>query len=546
MYNVRMKRIKWKSVVALANQEMPVKVTAVILAVSTLGSAMLGLFRDRWLNTMYLSTYKEGIDAYTAAFSVPDFMFFLLVSGALSVSFIPVFTERLSKGNRKSAWELSSSLLNIMALVMFVVSVLIIIFADPLSWLIAPGFSAETHQLTVSLMRVIAVNPLLFSISTVLISMQQAVGRFLSFALAPIIYNICILIGVRVFTGGINLFGVQIFDGGIMGVALGVALGSIMQLLIALFGMIGLGFEYDLKIFWKNLGLRKVGSLLPARTADQGLDYMASFVNTNLASRMASGTVRQLQQAQSLAAMPVSLVGVAISTAFFPKLSQEINDENGDAFNRSLRTALRLVIWLILPIAIVAFFARGYVAAFIVNGGNAMIASLLGVLCVVIVCSSVFQILVRAFFAKQDTKTPFIVSCVEVGVTIALAVTLARFTNLGAFGIVYARAVGAIIEISLLIGALHYKRRSVFTLEFVRGVIKMCVAGFFTALTVYTAVRIFPFRLSDVSFMSTFPKFALITGVGFATYIIAGYFLAVDEVAPIIARVKKIVFRNVA
>lgn len=541
-----MKRIKWKSVVALANQAMPVKVTAVILAVSTLGSAMLGLFRDRWLNTMYLSTYKEGIDAYTAAFSVPDFMFFLLVSGALTVSFIPVFTERLSKGNRKSAWELSSSLLNMMAIVMFVVSVLIIVFADPLSWLIAPGFSAETHQLTVSLMRVIAVNPLLFSISTVLISMQQAVGRFLSFALAPIVYNICILIGVRVFTGGINLFGVQIFDGGIMGVALGVALGSIVQLLVALFGMIGLGFEYDIKIFWKNLGLRKVASLLPARTADQGLDYAASFVTTNVASRMASGTVRQLQQAQSLASMPVSLVGVAISTAFFPKLSQEITDENGDAFNHSLRTALRLVIWLILPIAIVAFFARGYVAAFIVNGGNAMIAGLLGVLCVSIVCSSIFQILVRAFYANQDTKTPFIVSLIEVTVMIAMIILLSRYTNLGAFGIAYARATSALLEITLLFGILHYRRRSVFTLEFVRAVIKMCVAGFFTALTVYTAVRIFPFRLSDVSFMSTFPKFALITAVGFITYIVACYFLAVDEVAPIVARVKKIVFRNAA
>ncbi|MCL2001894.1 MATE family efflux transporter [Candidatus Saccharibacteria bacterium] len=541
-----MGRIKWKSVVALANTEMPVKVTAVILAFSTLGAAILGLFRDRWLNTMYLNTYKEGIDAYTAAFSVPDFMFFLLVSGALTVSFIPVFTERLSKGNRKSAWELSSSLLNIMALIMFVVSILIIIFAGPLARLIAPGFSPETHQMTVSLMRVIAVNPLLFSISTVLISMQQAVGRFLSFAMAPIIYNICILIGVRVFTGGIVIFGHQVFDGGIMGVALGVALGSIVQLLIALFGMIGLGFEYNLKIFWKNLGLRKVASLLPARTADQGLDYVATFVNTNLASRMAAGTVRQLQQAQSLAAMPISLVGVAISTAWFPKLSQEITVENGDAFNQSLRTALRLVIWLILPIAVVAFFARGYVAAFIVNGGNAMIAGLLGVLCVSIVCSSIFQILVRAFYANQDTKTPLIVSLISISVMVTIAVLLARHTNLGAFGIVYAKATSAILEITLLFGILHYRRRSVFTLEFVRAVIKMFVAGFFTALTVYTMVRLFPFRLSNVSFMSTFPKFALITGVGFVTYVVAGFFLAIDEVSPIVARVKKVVFRNVA
>ena len=530
--------------VALANTEMPVKVAAVILATSTLGAAMLGLFRDRWLNTMFLRTYPAAIDAYTAAFTVPDFMFFILVSGALSVSFIPVFTERLSKGNRKSAWELSSSLLNLMAIVMFVVSVLIIIFAGPLMSLITSGFSSETHQLAVSLMRVIAVNPLLFSISMVLISMQQAVGRFLSFALAPIVYNICILIGVRVFTGGITIFGTQVFEGGIMGVALGVALGSIVQLLIALFGMVGLGFEYDFKIFWKNIGLKKVAGLLPARTADQGLDYLASFVNMNLASRMASGTVRHLQQAQSLAAMPISLVGVAISTAFFPKLSQEITEEGDEVFNRSLRTALRLVIWLIMPIAVISFFARGYVASFIVNGGNAMIAQLLGVLCVSIVCSSIYQILVRAFYANQDTKTPLLISLVSVSVMIALAVILTRFTGLGVFGIVFARAISAIIEIIMLSGILAYRRRTLFNFEFAQSVVKMGVATFFTALTVYTTVRLFPFRVSDVSFMSTFPRFTLITGVGFITYLIAGYFLAIEEVKLITEKMRKAIFRN--
>ncbi len=103
-----MKKFRFKSVVQLANMKMSVKAAAIVLASSTLISALLGLFRDRLLNSYYLGTYPTGIDAYTAAFTIPDFMFFILTSGALAVSFIPVFNQRLATGNKKSAWELSN------------------------------------------------------------------------------------------------------------------------------------------------------------------------------------------------------------------------------------------------------------------------------------------------------------------------------------------------------------------------------------------------------------------------------------------------------
>lgn len=175
-----------RSAVAKANQRLSVQLAAGLLAGATLLSMSLGFFRDRLLNSAYLpneslglSGYPVGIDAYTAAFTVPDFMFFILVSGALSVTFIPVFNQRLASGNKKSAWELSTSLLNFMALLTLVTSLLIIIFAEPLiRYVIAPGFSESATALAVSMMRVIAVNPFLFAIATVIASVQQAVGRF--------------------------------------------------------------------------------------------------------------------------------------------------------------------------------------------------------------------------------------------------------------------------------------------------------------------------------------------------------------------------------
>jgi putative peptidoglycan lipid II flippase len=125
-------RTKVRDFVNKTNCRLTVRWAAILLSASTLLSSLLGLYRDRLLNGLYLDSYPVGIDAYTVAFTIPDFMFFILVSGALSVTFIPVFNQRLAKGNKKSAWELSSSLINFMALITLVTSVLIIIFAEPL------------------------------------------------------------------------------------------------------------------------------------------------------------------------------------------------------------------------------------------------------------------------------------------------------------------------------------------------------------------------------------------------------------------------------
>ena len=316
------RKSKFRSVVSLANIQLSVKTAAIVLASSTLVSALLGIFRDRWLNSMYYDTYPAGLDAYTAAFTVPDFLYFIITSGALAVTFIPVFNQRLVAGNKKSAWELSTSTLNFLALISFIASIFIMVFADPLvRYIVAPGLNEQSMPLAINMMRVIAINPFLFSISTVLSSMQQAVKRFVFYAIAPALYNVGIIVGILVFTNGINIFGWQIFEGGIMGVAIGVVFGALLQLFASIIGMVGIGFQYNFKIYWKNQGFRTVLKLLPTRSADQSIDYVMSILNTNLASRMGEQAIRAYQQAASLKSMPVNLIGVAISTAFFPKLS---------------------------------------------------------------------------------------------------------------------------------------------------------------------------------------------------------------------------------
>lgn len=542
-----------RSAVTRVNQRLSLQLAAALLAGSSLLSALLGLFRQRLLNGAYSPNaeagvvgYPQGLDAYAVAFIIPDFMFFILVSGALSVTFIPVFNDRMQKGNRKSAWELSTSMVNFMAITTLVASILIIIFAEPLvRYLVGPGLDESSRTLAVSMMRVIAINPFLFAIATVIASMQQAVGRFTFYALAPAIYNIGIIIGLTVFTNGITIFGVQVFEGGIMGVALGVVLGSIMQLIVSSVGLIGLGFDYRFKIYWKNRGFRQVLGLLPARSFDQGIDYFNSIVETNLASRMATGSIWFYNQATTLHMVPITMIGVAISTAAFPRMTERLSQGRPDLFRKELQTILRVIIWLSLPTAMVAFFTRGYLVNFIFNGGQPVVASLLGVLVVAILFRSVYQIASRSFYAQKDTRTPLYISLFTIGLNITLAILFTMSFGMGIYGLAWAQSIVAAIEVLILFVVMSYRIPGMFDAVFWHAVARMASATGFTAIVTYVSVKIFELTATDQSFFATFPKFAVIVVISLVTYVAISRLLSLSEAEPVVTRTRSFIFGQV-
>lgn len=530
------------SSVVKANKRLPLRFAAGLLAGATLISSVLGLIREWILNSLYFKTYATALDAYTVAFLIPDFMFFILVSGALSVSFIPVFNQRLASGNKRSAWELSTSILNLMAIVTLIASVLIIIFAEPLvRYVVGPGLDESSTALAVSMMRVIAINPFLFAIATVISSMQQAIGRFAFFAVAPIVYNVGIIIGALFFTDGINLFGWQVFDGGIMGVALGVVLGSILQLIVSSIGLLGMGFDYRFKIYWKNKGFRKVLSLLPARSLDQGIDYVNSIVETNLASRLATGSVRAYQQATLLMYMPINLIGVAISTAAFPKMTERIAEGRYDLFKSELQAVLRVIFWLTIPVAVIAFFGRGYLVSFLVNGGDVLISSIFGMLAIAIVFRSIYHIAARSFYAQQDTKTPLYTSLFAVGLNIVLAVLFTMSFNLGVYGLAWAAAIVAVVEVAILFYLMSRRIKGLFDLKFIRAVSRMVIAAAIMGIVTYMMVQVMPFN-ANTGYIVNVLRFGSIAAISALAYFALSTAFKLHEVDPIIARMKKILF----
>jgi putative peptidoglycan lipid II flippase len=511
--------------------------SAALLAGLSLITMLLGLFRERLLNANF-GVESISLDAYRVAFKVPDFMFIVLVSGALSVTFIPVLTARLVSHNKQSAWDLTSSLVNMLAVFTLGASIFIMIFADPIvKHLLAPEMSAEGQNLAVAMMRLIAINPFLFSISSVITSVQQAMGRFFFYALAPAIYNLAIIFGVMFLADEHN----------IMGVVYGVIIGSIVQLLVAAIGLRGLGLKYHFGINWRHRGLKEVRRLLPQRSADQGMDYFSNLVEISLANRTGVGMINAWEMAYTLHFVPINLIGVALSTAAFPQMTERINQGRPDLFKSEFSVVMRTLIWLAIPTAVIAFFGRGYLVRLLIAEGNSTISDLLGLLVIAIIFRAIFHLISRAFYADHDTATPLKVSIATVGLNIILAIYLVA-PGLGGFGIMglaIAKSFTAVLEVLVLMFILMRRYKGIFGSFFIHSVAKMVSAAGFMAVITYGLVLALPLKATDAGFFILVPKFAAIVSIGLISYILFSYIFDIEEAKPLVSKLKRLMFAPV-
>lgn len=520
-----------------ANKKLTVGWAAALLSGMSLISMALSLFRERLLNANF-GVDSLDLDAYRVAFKVPDFMFIVLVSGALSVTFIPILNERLSHGNKKSASELTSNLINFLARITLISSILIFIFADPIiEHLLAPGLEPEGQQLAALMMRIIAINPFLFAISAVITSVQQAVGRFFFFALAPAIYSFGIIIGI-VFLAP---------EFGIIGVAYGVVIGSIAQLLVGSIGMIGLGFNYTSEINWRNQGFKETLKILPQRSVDQGMDYFNNLVEISIASRLRVGLINAWEVAFTLHYVPINLIGVAISTAAFPQMTERISQGRPDLFKKEFVRVLRILVWLALPVVVVAYFGRGYLVRLLVAEGNDTIANLLGLLVVAMLFRAIFHLVSRSFYAFKDTRTPLIVSVYAIALNVILAIFLVLPIGfgLGIAGLAIAQSVVAVVEVTILLSIMQKRHDKIFTMELAKVILRMILAAAGSAFIMYFLVLLFPLRITDIGFFALVPKFSIIVFITLISYVALSYILRLSEPKPIIDRLLKFIFRPI-
>jgi len=284
--------------------------------------------------------------------------------------------------------------------------------------------------------------------------------------------------------------------------------------------------------------------LLPPRSLDQGIDYVNSIVETNLASRMIAGSVRAYQQVTSLTYVPINLIGVAISTAAFPRMTERIAEGRPDLFKSELQQVLRVIIWLALPVTVIAILCRGYIVNFIVNGGDPYMASILAVLAISILFRAVYFISARSFYAQQDTKTPLYISLFTIALNITLAVWFTFGLGLGVQGLAWAAVIVSIVEVSILFTIMSKRIGGLFDAPFIHAVGRMASAAGFTALVTYASVALLPLSSTDQRFFDSAPKFILITLISFTVYLFFSYLFKLKEVNPVISRIQKILFKR--
>jgi putative peptidoglycan lipid II flippase len=513
------------------NIRVGVGFAAALLAGSTIITSLLGFLREK----LIISAFGFGVqlDAYKAAFGVPDFFFFLLVSGALSVTFIPVFNEKYYGTDRHGAWRLTSNLMNLMALTTFIASILIMIFASTITGWVAPGLDSETKFLAASIMRVVAINPFLFAISSVLSSMQQAFGKFLFFALSPALYNLGIIFGTVVLVPQI----------GIMGLAYGVVIGAILQLLLVAIGVKQTNFEYSFGIKFKSKSMRKVLKVLPARSLDQSIDYLTNIVEKRSASYLPRGSIGYYDTALMLFNMPVSLVGVAISTAAFPKMSERLEQGRPDLFSKELQKILRIIVWLSMPMAVITYVCRDYLARLPSTKIESVVVGLLSILAMLIVFKTLYHILARAFYAQKDTLTPLKVSLFTVALNISLAVYLSNPKRFGINGLAYAQLLTGSLEVVILGIILNRRFPSLISKSFIKAMLKDAFVCLLTFMFAQSIAKIPSLNPEDTFFVFVLLKLCIVASSTFMIYLLISYYMRVQEAKPVINKIKK-VFNN--
>ncbi len=416
-----------------------------LIGAATFGSRILGFIRDMILANLFGA--NAAADAFYIAYRIPNLLRELFAEGSMSSAFIPVFTEYHSTRSKQETWELASAAFTTLLTIVTFVTLLGILAAPSVVWLLAPGLRHNAAQLaTTTLLTQIMFPYLLFvSIAALAMGILNALRSFAVPALAPVFFNVCVI----VFALAISPW----FDQPIFGVALGIVVGGLAQFLMQLPGLHKKGFLLSWNFHPSHPGVKRMGILLIPTLLGLAVTQINLTISTILASYFEGGPT-YLFYAMRLIQFPLGIFGVAMATAILPSLSAHAAKGAHDELRATVNFGLRMVFFIILPsmvglmllrIPIIhLFFEHG---AFSAHDTIGTASALLG-FAVGLWAFASYRILAMAFYSLQDTRTPALVAIGSVGINIGLSLWL--MTPLAHAGLALAAGLAAIGNALLL------------------------------------------------------------------------------------------------
>ncbi len=505
---------------------------AFIIGLTGLISRLIGLLRDRVLAGQFGA--GDVLDSYYAAFKIPDLVYNLLVLGALSAGFIPVFVKIFyDDKNESEAWKLVNDVLNLMVFGLLVVALIFILITPKLMPFIAPGFSGEKLKITIALTRVMFLSPILLGLSNIFGGILQSFKRFFVYSLAPIFYNFGIIIGALFF---VNRWGAY-------GLAWGVVLGALLHLLTQLPTSFALGFHYRWTFDYRNWGVRRIVRMMVPRTLGLAVSQINLVFMTIIASLLASGSLAIFNLANNLQSFPSGIFGVSFAIASFPTLSLSARADQRPEFVKNYSNTTRQILFFVLPFTVLFIILRAQIVRVVLGSGRfgwedtILTANSLALFSLSLFAQSLLPLQVRSFFALHDSRTPFFIGLFSVATNLILAWNFSG--RLGVIGLALAFSLSNIINMILLwvflkkkIGDLDEKKIGFSVLKFLIAALVMAI---FTQGMKYLAEPVFGTR----TFIGILLQGALAGLVGLLIYVLVLFWFKSEELASLINGLKK-------
>lgn len=503
---------------------------AVLVGTASLVSRMIGMLRDR----LFAHQYGAGtvMDAYYAAFKIPDLVYNLLIVGALSAGFIPVFIE-VMKRDKKESWEVVNGIINILGCGLFIISTFAIWQTSTLMHWLVPGFTGEKFELTVQLSRVMFISPLILGLSSIFGSILQSYKAFAIYSLTPIVYNLGIIIGTLIL---VPMFGN-------IGLAYGVVLGAILHLTIQLPSIFKHGYRYRPTFQFRNKAVRTIGKLMIPRMLGMATRQIDVITITVLASTLGTGSLSVFSFADNLQSVPSGIIGISFAVALFPTLSELVSEHKfGEMKNQIARTA-RQILWLIIPLTIIFLLLRAQIVRIILGSGKFdwndtfLTAQCLAFFSISIFAQSLTPMLARSFYALKNTWTPFSVSIVSTLVN--LSVGIYATPRYGIVGLVAGYSFSMVVQTALLWVFLHRKIGSLNESSIVKVLAKISLAALGMGIVIQGLKYILGTILDIDTFIGIFIQ-GLVSGIiGMIIYGLICYMLRVEEMHIFLESFKK-------